>query len=419
MAGKRIHIDYLARVEGETAIEVEIGGAQPPVRLKIFEPPRFFEGFLVGRRYDEVGDIVSRICGICPVSHMTTAILALEKAMGVRVSQETRRLRHISTISQIVASHLVHLYALALPDYVGREGLPQMLPAFPEAVGRLIRMRQVMNDLTGLVAGGRALHPIGTVVGGFTRVPAAQELTRVRERLVSLRDDAAEVVRTVARFSVPDLRRPREFAGLLSTEGYAINEGEIVSTQGLRCTVEKYRDVFQEEQVPYAMAKRTTIRGRGSLMSGALARMNLKHDRLDPATQALAREVGFAPPDTNPFHNNLAQALEIVQGIEDCISLLQGLDPSDQPPAIKVNPGEGAAITEAPRGLLYHAYAVNRNGIVSHADIVTPTAHNFLCIEEDLRALVNLLPDRPADEIRQACEMLVRAYDPCFSCSVH
>jgi coenzyme F420-reducing hydrogenase alpha subunit len=419
-AKRTIEVDYLARVEGETAIRVVLpGGAAESIELKVFEPPRFFEGFLLGRRCDEVPDIVARICGICPVSHMTTAIRALEQAMGVEPTPQTAALREISCLSQIAASHLVHLYALALPDYMGAQGLPDIMRAHPDEVVRLVRMREVLNDLTALVAGGRALHPIGTTVGGFTRVPSGDELSAVRERLIALRPDAEDTVRLIARLSAPVLDTEREFCALHSETGYAINGGRIVSSNGMDNPESEYETVIAEEQVPYAMAKRACIRGRGALMVGALARLNLKYDRLAPRAKAIADEVRFRPPNRNPFHNNLAQAIEVVHATEECIDRLAGMVPKPERRSARVAAGEGAAITEAPRGLLYHSYAVNRRGLVERANIATPTVHNFLQIEQDLRDIASRADELSADGIRLGCEMLVRAYDPCFSCSVH
>jgi coenzyme F420-reducing hydrogenase alpha subunit len=417
---KTVEVDYLARVEGETAIRVTVPGRdEGAVELKVFEPPRFFEGFLVGRRYDEVPDIVARICGICPVSHMTTAIRALERAMGVEPSEQTVALREISCLSQIAASHVVHLYALVLPDHVGAQGLPQMMESRQEDVARLVRMREVFNDLTALIGGGRALHPIGTVVGGFTSVPREEHLRVVRDRLIGLRMAADETVRLIAGLETPVLDSEREFCALKKRDGYAVNGGRLVSSEGLDHPESAYPEVIEEEQVPYAMAKRARIRRRGALMVGALARLNVKHEQLAPRAQAVARDVGFALPDSNPFHNNLAQAIEIIHAIEECIVRLGDMEPQLERPMVRPAAGEGSAVTEAPRGLLYHSYVVNRRGIVERAEIATPTVHNFLQIEHDLRAIAGDAATPSLDDIRLRCEMLVRAYDPCFSCSVH
>jgi len=417
---KTIKVDYLARVEGEAAIRVTVAGHEAEtVELRIWEPPRFFEGFLAGRSYHEVPDIVARICGICPVSHIITSIYALEKAMGIEPSPQSVLLRRILAMSQLVSSHIVHLYALVLPDYEGYPGLPAMLEKYPQVVERLLRMRTAMNDLTKLVGGGRGLHPIGTVVGGFTRIPSAREFRAAREALVEIKPDAVETLKMVAGFEELGFSSEREFVTLRNEENYGVNAGELISNKGLKIPQEDYYEHFSEFQLSYAMAKQTRRDGTEPIMVGALARVNLKYDQLFPEATKLAEEVGFKVPDHNPFHNNLAQAIEIVHGIEDCIRMIEALDPKEEKPRVRMQAGEGAAVTEAPRGLDHHRYSVNRRGIVEKANIVTPTAHNFMSIEKDMKEMTEQLADRPTKEIRWWCELLVRAYDPCFSCSVH
>lgn len=417
---KTIHVGYVARVEGEAAIHVVVAGHEAEaVELRIWEPPRFFEGFMVGRSYSEAPDIVARICGICPVSHMSTAIRALEKAMGVEPSPQTLLLRRLLAMSQLVSSHVVHLYALALPDYEGYAGLPAMLGKYPQVVQRLNRMRLPLNDLTRLVGGGRGLHPIGTVVGGFTRIPSREQFRASRDALISIRQDAVETLKMVADFEDPGFTQDREFVCIRNEEVYAIEIGDIVSNRGMRISEDDYYKKFFEFQMPYANTKQTRLNQTDPIMVGSLARLNIKYDQLLPEAKSLAEKVGFRVPDYNPFHNNLAQAIEIVHGLEDCIQMIESLDPKDEKPFVRVRAGEGGAITEAPRGLLHHFYAVNRRGVVEKANIVTPTAHNFMMIERDLRGMTEAIADRPMKEIRRSCEMLVRAYDPCFSCSVH
>ncbi len=413
----KIEVDYLARVEGETALTVERDG-EPFVQLKIFEPPRFFEGFLVGRKYDEVGDIVSRICGICPISHMTTAILAVEKATGIQVSEQTNILRHLFSVSQIVASHLVHLYALAMPDYYGHAGITGLQEQFGDKIARYIRMKDVVNRLSGII-GGRPLHPVTHLPGGFTSIPNRQECDEVLEQLRSIRDDADQVVHDVAAFQFPDFHAPCEHVALDRAEQYAINEGRIVSDRGLDISMDEYEAHFQETEVPYAFAKQSTIAGRGIFRVGALSRLNNKFGNLQDHTQALAVRVGFQHAHSNPFYNNLAQSLEVVDGIEQCIQILETTKFREEDLHASPEQGEGGVATEAPRGLLYHWYKINRKGVVEQAKIVTPTSHNFLVIERDLKELVAQHQDREPARLKLLCEQLVRAYDPCFSCSVH
>jgi len=419
MSEKVIDIDYLARVEGETAIKINIKGKEPQeLKLKIFEPPRFFEGFLVGRKYYEVPDIVARICGICPVSHMTTALRAIEKAMGINPSQQTRILRRLMSLSQIVSSHLIHLYMLAVPDYYGYPGAQEMLPDFTEELSRLMRMKKVMNDLTAAV-GGRALHPVTSVVNGFTDFPSPQALEKLHQDLEKIEADAVKTVRMVSEFPFPQFFRKAEYVALKEANRYAIMQGNIASSEGLDIPEEEYEEYFEEEEVFYSMAKRAKVKARGSLMVGALARLHIKFDQLLPGVKKLAHEVGFRLPDYNPFHNNLAQALEVLYGVQECRRVLENLRLSPEDNSYRVRAGEGGSFSEAPRGLLYHRYAINARGVVEKANIVTPTVHNFANIEEDMRHLVRQNSDLPEKKIALLCEMLVRAYDPCFSCSVH
>lgn len=412
-----IEINYLARVEGEADLTVELDGA-PALQLRIFEPPRFFEGFLVGRKYDEVGDIVARICGICPVSHMTTAILAVERAAGITVSEQTVVLRRLLCLSQIVASHLVHLYALAMPDYHGYPGMVQMQEAFGPNVVRYLRMKEVMNRLTGTI-GGRALHPVTHMPGGFTSVPDPREFAEILKELKSIRDDAAAVVRDAADFQVPEFHADCAHLALRDGRGYAINEGRIVSDKGLDIAVQEYETHFRESEVPYAFAKQSVLADGSVLRVGALARLNHKFEQLQDRTKSLAREASLPRPSDNPFHNNLAQSLEVVDAIEQCIQIIEATTLKDEDRYASAQAGEGGAVTEAPRGLLYHWYRLDGKGIVRQAKIVTPTSHNFRVIERDLSDLVARHRDLETPKLRLLCEQLVRAYDPCFSCSVH
>ena len=419
MSSRKIEIGYVARVEGEAGLKIKVSVGQiTELVLDVWEPPRFFEGFLVGRKYYEVPDLVARICGICPVSHMLTALKALEKALGINPSQQTRSLRRLMALSQILASHLVHLYMLALPDYLGYESVVSMMPDYGEEIGRLLRMKTVANDLTRAI-GGRALHPVTTVVNGFTRLPSIGELRRLAEALKGIKEDALETVRLFANLPYPDLQSRSEYVALRNPERYTFIEGRVVFSEGLDIAEGEYEDYFEEEQVPYAMAKRSIVKGRGAFRVGALARVNLNFHQLSEGAKEAAREVGFEPPSHNPFLNNLAQALEVLHCEDECISIIEGLDLKEEERAFAVRAGEGCAITEAPRGLLYHKYGINAKGVVEQANIVTPTAHNVFNMEKDLRELAPSLLDLSEKEATLRCEELIRSYDPCFSCSVH
>ncbi len=411
----KINVEYVARVEGEGSVRFDIkDGKLKTLKLNIWEPPRFFEGFLTGRKYDEVPDIVSRICGICPVSHMTTAINAVEKAIGFRPSPEIKKIRDIMTLSQIAASHLVHIYALVLPDYHGLD----MLSGLDNELKRLLRLKEAINNVTSTF-GGRALHPVSMVIGGFTKVPSGNEIGEMIKQLEGVVNDALDTVKMVSELKYPVLESNAEYVALVSGGEYAINDGTITSGSGIKAEINDYYSYFQECEVPYSNAKRTILKGRAPIMVGALSRLNIKFDMLHPEARKAAGVIGFKTLGKNPFFNVVAQAVEVVHCVWKCIELLDTLSPQDSLMPVRPGEGAGAAMTEAPRGLLYHEYKVSRLGIIKSANIVTPTAYNFLGLEEDLKKLVTENMDKPEEELTLLCEMLVRAYDPCFSCSVH
>lgn len=410
----KINLDYIARVEGEGSVKFEIrSGKLSSLKLNIWEPPRFFEGFLKGRNFDEAPDITSRICGICPVSHMSTAIRAIEKAIGFTPSGEIKRLRKIMSLSQIAASHIVHLYVLVLPDY---HKLP-VVTGMEQEMNRLLRLKEVLNRVTGAF-GGRALHPVAMMVGGFPKLPSRDVIGALIDGLESIREDVLDTVTMISRFDYPDLETDAEFVAL-SGDGYDINQGMIRSNLGLNISEDEYDSAFEEKELNYSNAKRTIVKGRGSLMVGALARLNLNLEKLHPEARKAANDTGFTPQVNNPYMNNLAQAIETIHCLHECIELLGRVEGKDHYIKPEVREGFGSAVTEAPRGLLCHQYYVNRRGVVEKANIVTPTAHNFLGLEDNLKKLITENIDLQQEELSLKCEMLVRAYDPCFSCSVH
>ncbi|HZD59914.1 MAG TPA: nickel-dependent hydrogenase large subunit [Anaerolineae bacterium] len=416
---KQIKVDYIARTEGEAGIYALVSDSEvKELKFNIWEPARFFEGFLVGRMYYEVHDLVSRICGICPISHMTTALRALEKATGIAISEQTRTLRRILTQSQIVSSHIIHLYMLSAPDYMGYDSIIPVISEHPDIFKRYYRMKTAANKLSTLI-GGRALHTMSVLFGKFTRIPPRKEFLNVADELRGIKDDALETVRFISRLPVPEFHSENIYASLKGSDFYPINEGRLASTSGLDVSEDEYRDHFTEQQLLYTNSKYSTLDGKDSFMVGALARINQNFDLLSDDARAIAAEIGFSVPNYNPYLNNLAQAIEIVNGIDDCIGLIDAFYPQEEKQVFSMKEGEGGAITEAPRGLLYHFYRVSKDGVIEKADIVTPTAHNASNLEKDLNLLLPTISHLDEGEITMRCEELIRAYDPCFSCSVH
>ncbi|KYH38494.1 MAG: Nickel-dependent hydrogenase, large subunit [Candidatus Bathyarchaeota archaeon B23] len=410
---RRIGVDYITRIEGQAALDLWLSrdGELRDVKLRIFEPPRFFEAILRGRRYDEVAEIASRICGVCPITHQVTALKAVERALGIEVTPEVRLLRRLLAMGGIISSHAASIYLLTLPDYLNR---PTLLGE-PELLRRAVALIRAGDEVASLI-GGRAIHPVTAVVGGFTHTPSRAEAEQVRRRLLEAREDALKTVELFEEVEVPRFERRCEHVALRGKEGYAINDGLIASTEGLRITAEEYREHVVEFQVPHSTAKHSEMRGRSTFLVGPLARVNLNYDRLSADAREAAEELGFRPPCFNPFAAPLARVVEVLHLIDECLEVPTG---GCEPPPLEPGEGSGAAVTEAPRGLNYHRYELDGEGTVSGCDISPPTCQNARNIEMDLWKLVPGLLDLSEGELLRRCEMLIRAYDPCVSCSVH
>lgn len=418
MSKKLLEITELARVEGETALQVTIESGEIDVRLDIWEPPRFFEGFLIGRDLAEAPEIVSRICGLCPVAHQLCAVSAIENALGVELDRSTKAARRLLELSQTAASHLVHLYALTLPDYVGVHSVDDLMTGAPTLIDRLLRMKKVFNDLTSAL-GGRPVHPVTIAVGGFSKSPDHRRLNEIKEQLTSLIPDTIETFKLFHDLELPMLDHQIEHISLAADGGLEGSMPLLVSSSGKHWPQNRYQELFAEREDSYAMAKKSFLMpDLRPFFSGALARLNNKY--LSGTHDIYTADVweDFCP-SINPFHNIRAQALEVVAATRESIELISNWQEPKAPNAVCVKSGEGQAIIEAPRGLLYYRFALNNRGLIEQVNIVTPTAHNFAAIEDSIRMLVSDNPQLPQVELAQLAEKLIRAYDPCFSCSVH
>jgi coenzyme F420-reducing hydrogenase alpha subunit len=422
MADLHVDVHHITRVEGHGNIVVDVaGGRLERCDLEIVETPRFFEAMLRGRSCMEASHITSRICGICAVGHATTSLLATEAALGVIPSEQTQLLRKLNFHGEILDSHILHVYMLVAPDFFGVGSVFPLASQYPEVVLRALRMKKLAGDLCAAV-GGRHTHPIALTVGGFKHLPTNAELQKLRARLEAIQEDVDATVELFQSLKMPDFERETEYIALRQPDEYAFIGGTITSTNGFALPVSAYRDVTNETLVRHSTAKHARHQ-RESYMVGALARFNANHDKLHPRAQDAAAALGLRPLCTNPYMNSVAQVVEIVHCVEDAIMLAdklleRGVQP-EPPPNVEMRAGEGVGACEVPRGTLYHHYRIGDDGRITGANCIIPTGQNLANIEADLRALVPAILDRSQDDVRLALEMLVRAYDPCISCSTH
>jgi len=420
MTRKVIKVDYLARVAGEGAMHVHINGDRvEDVRLEIFEPPRFFEAFLKGRNFTDTPDIVARICGICPVAYQMSAVHALEHALGIRVDGALRDLRRLLYCGEWIESHVLHIYMLHAPDFLGYESAIAMAKDHPGIVERGLQMKKAGNALINLL-GGREIHPINIKVGGFYKVPTRAELAALSEQLERARDAAIETVRWAAALEFPEFERAYEFVALCHPDEYPMNEGRIVSSAGLDIDVVDYEMHFEERHVAHSTALHSRIRSRGSYFVGPMARFNLNHDQMAPIARELTAAIDLAVPCLNPFKSIVVRALEVLHAFDEALRLITSYE-QPEAPAVAIEPGAGVGFgcTEAPRGILYHRYQLDESGTIFEARIVPPTSQNQAMIEEDLRDLVERNLHLGDSDLKWRCEQSIRNYDPCISCATH
>ena len=417
---RTIKVDYLARVEGEGALHLQMkDGAVDDVKLKIFEPPRFFEAFLQKRSFTEAPDITARICGICPVAYQMSACNAVEDAAGVTVDGPIRELRRLLYCGEWIESHGLHVFMLHAPDFLGYESAIEMAKDHREVVQMGLKLKKIGNDI-GNFLGGREIHPVNVKVGGFYKVPKKGDFTKLKEDLEWAADAAEKTIQWVSELPFPDFDQDYEFVSLSHPGEYPMNDGRLVSNRGLDIAVGEYPDHFEEEHVPYTNALHSVHKGHGAYFVGPQARYSLNFDKLTPRCQAAALAAGLGKTCSNPFKSIIVRSVEILYACEEALRVIADYEEPDAP-AIEVDAsgGVGHGCTEAPRGILYHRYVVGDDGLITEAKIVPPTSQNQKQIEDDLWKFVPKYIEMPDDELQWHCEQAIRNYDPCISCATH
>jgi coenzyme F420-reducing hydrogenase alpha subunit len=421
MTHRSVEVPVIARVEGEGALHLKVQDDEIlDLRLEIYEPPRFFEAFLAGRHFSEVPDIVPRICGICPVAYQMSAIHGLERLFGVEVTTGTRELRRLLYCGEWIESHVLHIFLLAAPDFLGFDNAIDMAKSQPELVRKALEIKRIGNDLMAAI-GGREIHPVSPRVGGFSKAPRRRDLEAFLPRLGWALSEMPGIADVVASLPKPELPRPAEMVALVHPDEYAINEGTLLSTTGRAFDAAAFEEVSREVHVEHSNALHSLmVDTERPYFVGPLARVNVNADRLTPVARECAERAGLSVPEADPFFSMAARVAETALAIEESIRLITDYTPPE-PPMAEVTPRAGRAtwVTEAPRGILYHRYDVEDDGTIREAKIVPPTSQNLRHMEEDLRAFVPGVLDRPDEELARLCEMVVRNYDPCISCATH
>jgi len=417
---RSVKVDYIARVEGEGALDLRLrDGKVVKADLRIFEPPRFFEAFLRGRRWTEAPDITARICGICPIAYQSSACSAMESIAGIELDPQLRELRRLIYCGEWIESHILHMAMLHLPDFLGYQDAIAMAQDYPDVVKGALRLKKLGNDLMTCL-GGREIHPVSMRIGGFWRVPEKDELDAFLPELDWAQGAIMDLAGILAGLDYPEFERDYEFVALQHPGEYAIIEGRLVSNRGLDIPIEEFFEHFEEQHVERSTSLHSIIKGRGAYHVGPLARVNLNYEHLPSACHEMAKSAGLDPPIRNPFKSLLARGLEVMYAVCESRRIIEGyIRPKCASVEAVPSAGVGFGCSEAPRGICLHRYQIDGKGVIEEARIAPPTAQNQLTMEEDLTDFAPLYLDAPDEELRWRCEQAIRNYDPCISCSCH
>lgn len=427
----KINVHHLTRVEGHGNINVTVkDGKLVEAQWEVVETPRFFEAILRGKPHDLAPTLTSRICGICSIGHTLASLRAVERAMDVVVPKNAQLLRLLAKHGETIQSHVLHIFFLAAPDLLNVNSVIPLIESHPEVVAIAARLKGLGNDLCDLVA-GRTTHPVSLVVGGLSKAPDKKDLEAIRQRFVDCLADVATTVEVFKGLTLPDFVRETEFVALKGEDSYPWIGGNLVSTDGVVKPEDDYKAMTNEYKVDFSTSKFAKL-SRESFAAGALARFNNNYDFLCDQAKATSEALGLRPVNHNPYMNNVAQLIEtqhvMIKSIEMIDELLAadpfgrlraGLD--DVCSDYEVKAGQGVGAVEVPRGILYHDYTIDDDGTITKANCIIPTTQNNGNIHHDLPELVSQQIElgKTDEQITKLCEMLVRAYDPCISCSVH
>jgi coenzyme F420-reducing hydrogenase alpha subunit len=417
----RFQVENLTRVEGEGSLHLRVrDGVVEEAHLAIFEAPRYFEALVVGRTPDEVIDIVARICGICPVAYQMSAVHAFEDLFHVAVHPQVRALRRLLYCAEWIESHALHIYLLHAPDFLGYPSAVELARDHKELVDGGLRLKKAGNHLLS-VLGGRPIHPVSVRVGGFSRMPDRAELTALRPSLEEALALSQATVDVVAGLEAPAFEREPRLVALKHRSEYPLNDGRIVSNDGVNLRASDWRKAFHEVQVPWSNALQSRAGDGLPYLLGPAARVVLAGDQLHPlAKEALTRTGALESIRRNPYRSIVARAVELVHVTAEALDIIDAYVKPDAPAvAYTPRPGVAAWATEAPRGLLFHRYVVGNDGKVAAATIVPPTSQNQAAIEADLATFAPAVLDLPMGEATHRLEQLIRSYDPCISCATH
>ena len=436
MTIKKLTLNHITKIEGHAEVDILIKDSKVEhAHVHSVEGARYFEGLIKGRSYDEVTMITSRICGICSCGHTIASIGAVENALNITPTHQTNLLRELITIGERIRSHASHIYFFSLPDYLGYSSAIDMAKKYNQEIKDCLEIIRVGNKLVKLV-GGRDMHPFASVVGGFTRVHGKEEFDKVLTELKNIIPLTKKTIELFASLEMPKYKKgDTNFVSLDNHETFPLHTGEIIMSKNNNSFKPKdYQNFLDEHFEKGSSAKFATINNK-EFCTGALARINNSFHKLSESTKNIIKKLDLKFPSSNLFENNLAQALEILHWSERAIEIIQNndfvneevikpkLEKDDKNNENSSEEKRGICAIEVPRGILFHDYTFNNKGILTNANIITPTVQNLADMQVNVKTYLNEVleenPNKDKEELKIEIEKMIRAFDPCFSCSTH
>jgi Coenzyme F420-reducing hydrogenase, alpha subunit len=426
---KTTSLGQLTRVEGHGKVElVQEHGRVVDARFSLHEAPRLFEALLLGRSFDEVAEIACRICSICSTVHKVAALQAVEQAIGCKINRQTRLLRELAVNGGQIESHALHLYCLALPDYLGVGGFPEVAQKAPHELQQGLRLKRCGNLIQEII-GGRAIHPFNLIIGGIGKIPDRSALRQLADDLETALQDTAATLELFLTMKNPFPELPQLPLCAIRSENAPLFGTMVQTSAGRLLAADECLSWLAEITAEHTHAKISTFSGTGPFMVGPSARMGLNSPAPEASfssgSSAKNKNIpeNFLDKTASPAFSNLDRAIELQQAVERSLYLVKnllehGLEQENPMPATP-RQGQATALIEAPRGLLLHHYAFDEQGICTSAGIITPTSINQRAIELSLKAMLKAMDGAGYNEIKKEAERLVRCFDPCISCAVH
>ncbi|MDO8638638.1 MAG: Ni/Fe hydrogenase subunit alpha [Candidatus Daviesbacteria bacterium] len=424
MHSGNITIDSLTKIEGTAGLTVVIeNGKVTDLKFMIKDYRRFYVEAVKGKPAIAAPSFLSRICGTCSVAHLFASIEAIEKSQGIIVSEQTRLLRKLAYDGLMIRDHALHLYFFVLPDILGIDSILD-IPDDAQNPGHILLhdsfdIKKLGGDITDVIIGA-VIHAPFPVVGGFLKLPDPTKFPGLIARLEAIRPQVIRGIKTF--FEWPEkLIRESDYLCLRNGKSFDFLQGEIVNSDGKHIPEEEFHDFLKSVIIPYSQAEGYIFSDtHDDYLVGALARLNFNHDLLHPRTIKDVAPYLVSFPSNNVFHNNLAQAIEILHCVDDAIDILKFIQIKDEAPISKpIQEGLGMGVVEAPRGTLYHMIKVDGKGMITDCDVIVPTAQNQINIANDLKKYFSENLDKDEETLKLEAEKIIRAYDPCMSCATN